>query len=50
MHPSLHFIHGNWLHYNLCRHFKDEWLQNQELSLVHSGEFRCLLELELQRP
>ena len=50
MHPSLHSINGDWLHYSLCRHFKDEWLQLQGRVVVHSGEFRCLLELELQRP
>jgi hypothetical protein len=45
----MHFTHGPWLYSTFCRHFKDEWLQLQEGGVVHSGQFRCLLELELQR-
>lgn len=45
----MHFTHRPWLYSIFCRHFKDEWLQLQVGGVVHSGEFRCLLELELQQ-
>jgi hypothetical protein len=44
----MNFTHGPWFYSIFCRHFKDAWLQLQVGGVVHSGEFRCLLELELE--